>query len=193
MNIVVLGPQGSGKSTQAKRIAQFLNLPYFSTGKRVKEIDADSTHPLNSLIKADFEAGRLVSNPVINKIINESIEQALPNGGVVIDGTPRIQDQLTDLDEILKLHNQKIDLAIFVDTTIDECKKRITLRSEIEHRVDDTPQAIEQRLKIYFEETSPILAILEKRGILIKVDGNPDEETVYSSIISALTPRLNIK
>lgn len=182
MNIVVLGPQGSGKSTQAKRLASFLNIPYFSTGQKVKQINSNAAHPLNSLIKADFEAGRLVSNIVINKILNESIENSLKLGGVVIDGTPRSRNQINDIDELLSLHNKKIDLALFIDTSIEECKKRIVKRSDIEHRVDDTPEAVEQRLKIYFEETVPILNEFEKRGILVKVNGDPTEEVVWKEL-----------
>lgn len=191
MNIVVLGPQGSGKSTQAHKIAAYLNIPHFSTGQKVKEIDANPNHPLNSLIKADFEAGRLVSNAVINKVLNEGVEQALKHGGFVIDGTPRSRNQVDDLDEILDLYHQKIDLAVFIDTSVEECKKRISLRAQTEHRVDDTPEAIEQRLKIYFEQTLPILHEYEIRGVLVKIDGNPNEETVTNSVIAVIKEKFN--
>ena len=191
MNIVVLGPQGSGKSTQARKIAEYLNIPHFSTGQKVKEIDANPDHPLNSLIRSDFEAGRLVSNAVVNKILNEAVEHSLKQGGIVIDGTPRSRNQVDYLDEALALFYQKIDLAIFVDTSIEECKRRIALRMQIEHRVDDTPEAIDQRLKIYFEQTLPILEEYEKRGVLVKVDGNPGEESVFQNVLGVLKSKFN--
>ena len=123
-----------------------------------------------------------MSNTIINKILNEAIEKSLGLGGIVIDGTPRSYNQIIDIDELLSLYNKKIDLAIFIDTTIEECKKRISLRTSIEKRVDDTPPAIEQRLKIYFEETVPIINEFEKRGILLKINGNPSEEIVWNEL-----------
>lgn len=181
MNIVLLGPQGSGKSTQAKNLSKYLNLPYFSMGEQIKLIDKDTSHKLNSLVKSDFESGKLVSNAVVNKILNDFLETSI-SLGFVIDGTPRNINQATFIDEFLEVHNKKLNLAVFINTSINECKKRILKRVELEHRPDDTPEAVEQRLNIYFTKTQPILDLYKAKNILITINGDPSPEEVWSSL-----------
>lgn len=182
MNIVILGPQGSGKSTQAKLLADHLGIAHISTGKLLRAISRDSKNPLHSIVKKEMDLGGLVSNAVVNKVLNQAVEKALSHGGFIVDGTPRKLDQLIDLDELLHLHNQKINIAIFVDVSIEESKKRLLKRAEIEHRSDDTPQAIDKRLEIYHNETTPVLNEYEKRGILVKVNGNRPIEPIQKDI-----------
>lgn len=182
MNIVILGPQGSGKSTQAKLLADHLGITHISTGKLLRGIANDPKNPLHSIVKKEMDQGGLVSNAVVNKVLNQAVEKSLTHGGFIVDGTPRKLDQLVDLDELLNLHNQKIDIAIFVDVSVEESKKRLLKRAEIEHRSDDTPQAIDKRLEIYHKETEPVLKEYEKRGVLVKVNGNRPIESIQKDI-----------
>ncbi|MBP7859639.1 nucleoside monophosphate kinase [Patescibacteria group bacterium] len=194
MYLTVLGPQGSGKSTQAKLLSEYLNIPYFSTGEEIRKILSDKNHELYSLINDDYTKGKLLSNVIINKILNLAIERTLHDGsnGLIIDGTPRKLNQMQDIDEILALHTQKLDLVIFIDVSIEECKARILSRVEKEHRVDDTPTAVQNRLNTYFSETLPIIAEYEKRGILYKIDGNRPIEPIFEDI-KKINPLLKIK
>lgn len=195
MYITVLGPQGSGKSTQAKLLSEFLKVPYFSTGSRIREIASNPNNPLYAFVNETSSKGELVSNVVINKILNLAIEDSLKvtsNKGLVIDGTPRRLNQMEDIDEILKLHNQKLDLAIFVDVSIEECKKRIASRVEIEKRVDDAPEAVTKRLEIYFKETFPIIEEYKRRGILLKVDGERTIEEIAEDIKQQVSKKFGL-
>lgn len=181
MNIVILGPQGSGKSTQAKLLADHLGIAHISTGKLLRGIAKDSKNSLHKIVKREMDCGNLVSNVIVNKVLNQAIENASKNG-FVIDGTPRKIDQLIDLDELFKLHNQKVDIVFFLDVSDAEGKKRLLKRAKIEHRSDDTSQAIDERLKIYHSQTEPVLKEYEKRGILKRIDGNRPIETIQKDL-----------
>lgn len=191
MNIVLLGPQGSGKSTQAKKLAEYLKLPYFSMGEQIKYIDKNPSHKLHKLIKSDFESGKLVSNAVVNKILGDFLESSI-SLGFVIDGTPRNVNQALYLDEFLAVYDKKLDLAVFIDTTVEECKKRILKRVQIEHRADDTPEAVEQRLNIYFTKTKPILDVYKKRDILVTINGDPSPEEVWILLKDSVNKVFNL-
>lgn len=187
MNIVILGAQGSGKSTQAKLLADYLGIAHISTGKLLRSIARDSKNPLHGVVKKEMDSGKLVSNTVVNKVLNRAVENALKHGGFIVDGTPRKIDQLNDLDELLKLHDQKVDVVFFIDVSDTEGKKRLLKRSEIEHRSDDTPQAIDERLKIYHTQTEPVLKEYENRGILKRINGDRPIEPIQKDIQSIIT------
>ena len=183
MNIVILGPQGSGKTTQAKILAQYLNLPHISTGKLIKSIVDNPNHPLHDEITKQYSSGNLVDDTIVNSILSEAVGEASKNGiGVILDGTPRKHPQVSLLDDLFHKFNKKIDLVVFINTSMKESRKRLLKRAEIEHRPDDTPEAIDRRLKLYVKETIPVLGEYKNRGILKKVDGNPDVETVSNAI-----------
>lgn len=190
MNIVILGPQGSGKTTQAKLLANHLDITHISTGKLLRQIANNPNHKLHSVVKKQMDTGSLVSNAVVNKVLNEAIEKSLKHGGFIVDGTPRKLDQVTDLDEILNFHNQKIDIAFFIDTSIKESLKRLLKRANIEHRSDDTEQAINKRLEIYHTETTPVLKIYQDRGLLVKINGNRPIEPIQEDIRKSLTQKV---
>lgn len=194
MYITVLGPQGSGKSTQAKLLSEFLNIPYFATGESIRAILADNSNPLYSLIKNDYVQGKLLSNVVINKILNQAIERSLhaEKKGLIIDGTPRRVNQMQYIDEILSLHREKLDLAIFIDVSVENCKKRILSRMKTEQRADDTPEAVQNRLNIYFKETLPIIDAYKKRGCLIKINGNRPIQPIFEDIKKETSLRFNL-
>lgn len=182
MNIIILGPQGSGKTTQAKLLANYLNITHISTGNLLRQIAKNKNHKLHKLVKKQLDSGSLVSNAIVNKVLNSAVEKALKTGGFIVDGTPRKIDQLTNLDELLSLYNEKVHLAIFIDTSIEESKNRLLKRAHIEHRSDDTKEAIEKRLNIYHKETEPVLKIYNDRGILVRVDGNRAIEPIQKDI-----------
>jgi adenylate kinase len=182
MNIVILGPQGSGKSTQAKLLAENLGITHISTGKLLRDIANDPKNDLNHLVKKQTSSGELVSNAVVNKVLSDAVEKAIHTGGFIIDGTPRKLDQLTTLDELLDFYKQKLDFVFFIDTSVEESKKRLALRAKKENRADDTEEAINKRLKIYHTETKDVLNEYKKRGILTTVGGNGSIEDIQQSL-----------
>jgi len=186
MNIVLLGPPGSGKSTQAKLLSKTLGLPHFTTGGSLRGISHNPSHPLYKEISKQLNKGLLVRNDIVNELLSEAVTKSISYGGIIIDGTPRRKSQVKALDEVLKKHNQKLDLVIFVDTSLPESKKRLLDRSKVEHRRDDTPEDIEVRIKIYKKDTLPILKEYAARNILKRVNGDLAVETIHIKIVKSV-------
>ena len=124
--VIVLGPQGSGKSTQAKLLAENVGITHFSTGRLLKAIVEDKNHPLHTRVKKDLVAGRLVADDIVNSLLENILSKGLHSKGLVIDGTPRKIEQVRAIDQILKTYRKQVDVVIFIDTSIDESKKRLT-------------------------------------------------------------------
>jgi adenylate kinase len=187
MIIIIMGPQGSGKTTQAKLLAQFLNIPHISTGTILKNIVSDQNHPLYNLVSKEYTKGSLVSDSVVNQILEDAIDSSINKGGFILDGTPRRHSQVELIDTVLNKHNKKIDYVFFVNTSIQESKKRILKRAQNEHRPDDTPEAVAHRLQIYKDDTLPVINEYKNRGILHQINGDRPIEPIQNDIRKALS------
>ena len=166
MNIIFLGPQGSGKSTQAKMLANQLNLPYIEMG----QIFRDKTKKSGEIarqIKASLDAGELVPDEIAVETLNEKLKTPDCKNGFVLDGYPRNQFQMDGLDE-------NIDIVFYVKVSDTEAINRLFLRG----RHDDKEELLKRRLEIYHEKTEPLLESFKSRGILIDINGEQSVEDV---------------
>ena len=179
MNLIILGPQGSGKGTQAKLIAQKYNLTHISTGEWLrKEIDSGSD--LGKNIKLIIENGELVSDDILFAILEKT---PLKNGnGFILDGTPRNLAQAQAFDKIFTKTGLVLDKVINITLPRSESIKRMLHRAEIEGRADDNLVTINKRLAVFDEETLPVIDFYRSQGKVIDVDGQPNVDTIFADI-----------
>lgn len=187
MNIIVMGPAGSGKSTQAKRLANDLGLLYVSTGEILREL-IELGDSLGQKAKEYVLKGELVPDDLINEILASWLDSQEPENGCVLDGYPRSVDQAKILEEKI-LGGQKIDIVFYIDIPTKEILSRLAKRAKTEHRSDETPKAIAERLNEYQKYTTPVLDFYQKKGILIKIDGTESVDAVYQKIFSCLSQK----
>lgn len=187
MNIILLGPPGAGKGTQAKRLEKNRGMKQISTGDMLRaEVRAKS--PIGLEVKGLMEKGHFVPDPIIVQMIENRIEQPDCAKGVILDGFPRTEPQAEILDSMLKEQGLKIDAVILLEVSEDALVKRLCERQHDDgsRRADDHPEVIHSRLKVYREQTAPILPYYEGRGCLKRVDGMQDVDTVGAAIDAIL-------
>lgn len=165
--ILFLGAQGSGKSTQGKLLAKFLELPYISTG--------DIFRGLGGEIKQFLDKGKLVDNQTTSKIVEEKLKGEEYKNGFIFDGYPRTMEQI-------KLFNPGFDKVIYLDLSDTEATKRLLKRG----REDDTEDVITERLRNYHLQTDPILNYYQQKGILKQIDGLGSIEEISQRIKSVI-------
>ena len=182
MHIILLGPPGSGKGTQAQNITSEYGYIQLSTGDMLRASVSEGTE-LGLKAKAIMDAGDLVSDDLILGIVEERLAQPDAEHGFLLDGFPRTDAQAQGLVEMLA--PQGIDLAIDIEVPDDVVTQRMLARG----RDDDTPEAIQRRLQLYQEETAPLLDFFSSREVLAAVDGLGSEQEVQSRIISAIESR----
>lgn len=203
--IVLLGPPGSGKGTQTERLCADLKLTKISTGDLLREAVRNNT-PLGVKARGFMDAGKLVPNELVVDLVKDKIQSV--KGGVILDGFPRSLEQAEMLDKF-----SKVDLAIDIEVNEDNLVRRLTLRrtcrscnavyhlefnppkhggkcdkcgGELFQRTDDTERTVRERLKVYKEQTLPLTAFYQKKGILRKVDGEGDINVVYDRVRKAI-------
>jgi adenylate kinase len=176
MNLIIMGPQGSGKSTQGDLLAEKLGIPHIQTGGIFREITKQDTD-LGRMVKALIDNGNLVDDETTYRVLDQAI--APLKSGFILDGFPRTLAQA-------KRESFPVDKVIYVRLTDEEGIKRITSRAAIENRADDTPEAVAKRLQIYHQSTEPILDYYRQQGKLIEVDGSGTIEEVRDLIFAAL-------
>ncbi len=210
--IVVLGKQGAGKGTQCKRLAQHLSIPHVSTGDMLRAAVRDQT-PLGLEVASILEAGQLVSDELVNRLVQERFAEPDAARGALLDGFPRTDVQARALDEILGVDGVKICVnldvanslvaerlssrrvcqecgAIYRDTDIEAISGTCSnCGGDVVQRADDMPEAIIKRLEAYERDTAPLLSFYEARGLLVRVDGDQDPQEVTADILDALAER----
>lgn len=174
MNLVVMGPQGSGKSTQAELLANKLNFPHLQTGELYRQIEKESS-PFGRKIKAILRKGQIVPDKEHNQVLTQELAKSKYARGFVLDGSPRTLDQT-------KSQPFKVDRVYYLNVSDKENIKRLLKRG----RYDDTPEIITQRLKIYHQQTEPVLDYYRKLGVLEEVDGERPIEEIFQDILGRL-------
>jgi adenylate kinase len=182
--LLVLGPQGAGKGTQAKRISAEYGIPHVSTGDMFRALD-ESTE-LGRRVKQIMNAGTLVPDEVTISMIEERLEQPDAEDGFVLDGFPRNIAQAEALDAMLSAIGKGLDAILFFDVSDQVGTERALSRAEIEGRTDDTPDAIAKRLAVYHEQTEPIVEHYRVTGKLIPLHADRSIDEVWVEISEAL-------
>ena len=183
------GPQGSGKTTQAERLAERLKLPFFDSGNALRDL-AKTDSDLGRRVVKIMQSGQLVSNDILRELFVQFIDQKDCRRGFVVDGFPRNLTQVELLEELSTIHQWRV-IGILVDISAATTHQRLANRYQIVDgqkvtRPDDEPAIITKRLETFDRETRPVLDHLESRQELIKIDGEPDIETVTTAVNRAI-------
>jgi len=189
MNLILLGPPGAGKGTQAKRLEEKFGIKQLSTGDMLRSAVASGSE-IGKKAQAIMDAGNLVSDEIMLAMIAERIEEPDCAKGFILDGFPRTVPQAEGLDEMLGAKGLALDavIEIVVDDAalIDRIRTRIEQTPESERRADDTPETLKKRLEVYHKQTAPILPYYEGKGMLTKVDGMQPIDDVTDQIVAHL-------
>ena len=184
MNLLLLGPQGSGKGTQAKRIAANHGLPHVSTGDMFRALDGSTL--LGREVDEIMTRGDLVPDEITIRMIRERLAQDDAAEGFILDGFPRNLPQAHALDAMLTEIGRDLEAILFFDLPDEVAKERMRLRAHLEDRPDDTPEAMARRLEIYHEETEPVVEHYRTTGRLVPLHAGRTVEEVYAEIEAAL-------
>jgi adenylate kinase len=185
VNLLVLGPQGAGKGTQAKRIGTDHAIPHVSTGDMFRSAIAARSE-LGQKVEPILASGQLVPDELTIGLIRERLAEEDARRGFVLDGFPRNLPQAEALDETLSGIGRRLDAVLFFDLPDELATERLLARAVAENRPDDTPDVIAERLRIYHEETEPIVEHYRARGTLIPVHADRTIPEVYAEVQDAL-------
>lgn len=170
MKILMIGPQGSGKSTQAKLLSGYLKISFVSTGDIFRKLSQED-FGFGKIIRTILNEGRLVDDQTTYKIVKDRLNQPDCNNGFVLDGYPRNIEQL-------ELFDPQFDKVIYLNVPEQEVIKRLLERG----RSDDTPESIKIRLNLYYQQTQPLLDYYRQQGILIEINGIGDIQRIQDEI-----------
>ena len=186
MRIVLLGAPGSGKGTQGEKLVAHFGIPKISTGDALRAAVAAGTE-LGKKAKATMDAGQLVANEIVIGIVEERLAQPDAQKGCILDGFPRNTAQAEVLDGMLKrLGQPAIDKAVHLAVTDEEIIKRLLDRAQKEGRADDKEDVIRHRIKVYNDETHPLLDYYRQQGKLVTVEGVGTLDEIFARIVAAL-------
>ena len=186
MNIVLFGPPGAGKGTQAKYLVKKLNGFQISTGDILRDEIQKETE-IGKIIINDMDNGRFVSDEIVNNLIKNIVFDPLKKNKLIFDGYPRSLSQAQNLDLLLKNSNQKINFIFFLSVNKDTIVERIEKRKKIEKRSDDNFETILKRYDTYMETTRPVLNFYSTRNYFYEIDGGEKIEVISSKIEQIIT------
>jgi len=187
VEILLLGPQGSGKGTQAKRIAADFEIPHIATGDIIRAMkEADS--PLGRELKAVYNRGDLVPDELMIRLIEERLARDDAEDGFILDGFPRTMPQAEALDDLLRDLGRELDVVLeFQVPDRDTLRERVLKRAREESRSDDSPEALARRLALYYEQTEPLVEYYRSRhGNVVGIHADRSVDEVYREIQESL-------
>lgn len=185
MRIVLMGPPGAGKGTQAGLIAGSLQVPHISTGEIFRANLAAGT-PLGEQAKRYMDAGEYVPDEVTNSMVAARLAEPDAAQGFILDGYPRTLAQVGELDTILAGLDMALDKVVEITANTDEVVTRLLNRAKEQGRADDTEEVIRRRMDVYAEQTEPLVSVYTERGLLVKVDGMGSMDEVTARLLAAL-------
>ncbi|MEO7146920.1 MAG: adenylate kinase [Terrimesophilobacter sp.] len=186
--MLIVGPPGAGKGTQAARLSALLDIPTISTGD-IFRFNIRNETPLGAEVKAIVDAGDYVPDSLTNALVTDRLNEADARGGFLLDGYPRTADQVRYLDELLASHGHALNAVIRLKADKEEIVARLRKRAIDQGRVDDSEESIRHRQDVYLRETEPLITLFRDREILVEVNGLGAMDDVNSRIISALKDR----
>jgi adenylate kinase len=211
-NLVLLGPPGAGKGTQAQRLRDDFELPYYSTGDILREAIASESE-LGKQVKEIVDSGELVPDDLIGAVVEEKLNSGEADDGFLLDGFPRTIGQAEMLERALEKHGRRLTAALLIDAPDEEVVRRLSGRrtcvkgghvyhvefdppkregvcdqdgSRLVQRDDDKPETVEKRLEVYHEQTEPLIQWYSERGLLRRFEGTRTPEEVHSHIRATL-------
>jgi adenylate kinase len=215
LNLVLLGPPGAGKGTQAERLVEDFELPYYSTGIILREAVAEESE-LGKEAKGYMENGELVPDELISRAVAERFESGEADDGFLLDGFPRTIGQAEALDELLDERGRKLTAVLLIDAPDDEVVRRLSGRrtcakgnhvyhvefdppkhedvcdqdgSRLIQREDDKPETVRKRLAVYHDQTEPLIEWYDDRGVLVRFDGTRSADEVHDRIRATLATK----
>lgn len=213
MNLVIFGPQGSGKGTQAELLAKKYNLQHIETGQIFREIAKENTSLGKMVADTIHEKKDMVPDEITVDILRKQLEKVPMEKGVLLDSAPRTMGQIDMVENMLRKIGRSFDKAIYIELPYEEsieriskrymcpvCFRHFVLRKDIDSpenhcptchgpiikRCDDTPEGIAKRLKVFYEVTIPVIEYYREKGILVEVDGRNDVDKVFENITNKL-------
>ena len=188
MKLLLIGPPGAGKGTQASKLSEVFGIPAISTGD-IFRANVKNETPLGLEAKSYMDKGAYVPDELTNKLVRDRLQNPDCAEGFLLDGYPRTADQVEELDSILKETNSSLDAVIQLTADTNEVVRRLAKRAIEQGRSDDTEDVIRNRLAVYEKETAPLISVYASRGLLIKVDGLGEIDDVTSRITEALNAK----
>lgn len=186
--LLLIGPPGAGKGTQAAKLAEAFNIPAISTGDIFRENVKNETD-LGKQAKAFMDRGEYVPDSLTNALVRDRLTWADAENGFLLDGYPRTNDQVEELDAILSDAGQSLSSVVLITADTDEVVRRLLNRAAEQGRADDTEDVIRRRLEVYAEQTAPLIDVYSKRNLVIEVDGLGAVAEVTARILEALASR----
>ena len=185
LNLLLLGPQGAGKGTQAKRISAEYGIPHISTGDMLRAEIAAGTE-LGERVRPILERGALVEDDLMIEVIRSRLGAPDTQNGFILDGFPRTMGQAEALDTALQDLGRELDVVFELQLADDACLERVLGRADAEGRTDDTRDAVQRRLDLYHEQTEPVIEHYRARGLVVGVHADRSINEVFAEIQQAL-------
>ena len=185
MKIILLGGPGAGKGTQATKLKDYYKIPHVSTGEVLREARASGAE-LGKKAAEYMDAGKLLPDNIILGIVGEKLDMPEMKDGYLFDGFPRTIPQAEGLDDLLESKNGAIDAVVSIEVPDEIVVERLLKRAEIEGRSDDNRETIENRLKVYYDQTEPLKQYYRDRGLLKSIDGIGTVDEVFERIRAVL-------
>lgn len=185
MRLIILGPPGAGKGTQAERLADERGIPHISTGDIFRANIKNETE-LGLKVKGILASGGYVTDEITNEIVKDRLQEADARTGFLLDGYPRTANQVAALDEMLAADGFALDAVLELTVNSEELVQRLVKRAETSGRSDDTEEVIRERQDLYVRETAPLAKAYSERGLLVQMDGMGSIDDVAGRIASAL-------
>lgn len=186
--LLLIGPPGAGKGTQAEVLASTFGIPAISTGDIFRANVKNQTE-LGLKVKAIMDAGEYVPDEITNAIVANRLTEADAAQGFLLDGYPRTPDQVIELDKVLAAEGKALDVVVQIVADTDEVVARLLKRAQEQGRADDTEEVIRHRMAVYAEQTAPLIDVYEARDLVVTVDGLGQVTEVTERILGALAAR----
>jgi adenylate kinase len=185
MNVLMLGPQGSGKGTQAKKISEAYDIPHIATGDMFRAAIAEGSE-LGKQVAPLLESGQLVPDDTTIELIRERLSREDAQDGFVLDGFPRNLAQAEALDAMLEEIGRPLSTVLLLELADEAARERLAKRAVVEGRADDQPEAIDRRLRDYHEQTEPVVEHYRTTGKLVNMHAERPIDEVWAEIADAL-------
>ncbi|MGP9681867.1 MULTISPECIES: adenylate kinase [unclassified Brachybacterium] len=186
--LLIVGPPGAGKGTQAVRLAESLSIPAISTGDIFRANVSQETE-LGVLAKSYMDKGEYVPDSVTNDMVRSRLAEDDAQAGFLLDGYPRTLDQVDALDGVLTELGTTLDAVLLLEVETEAVVARLVARGEEQGRSDDTEETIRRRLDVYAEQTAPLIDVYDGRGLVRRVDGMASIDEVTAALQEALAAR----